>query len=432
MLKKLLFAILFASFLVYGKASETSPLINQLINLNKYWTYQENTILLNKEYNKLSEIDLIQTHLLLVVEQLKRKPIDHLPPAQQKNRLQLLEELKVYANQKTFPINSFHNVRTPYFIDELGTACAVGQLIIKSGNEGLAKFISNSNNFDFIEDMPHQNKLLSWANQYGFEMDELKWIQPSYGPQCSPGQVLQPICRDGYGCFNPDWQLDGLISPVTYYSEYNDGTGWVVDSNNSWVFSGARIGQHKITVTDATNASVIYQYTINNIPPIPLNATIQDQSSGSFCNGQVTLSVSNSGGTNYYYELFNTQMNYYGQSQNGIFDSLCTGTYTARVSTAFNCYQSMSVTVNNVTGLAQNNFSQYIKVQSPVQQYLNVNISLTGRKQLKIYSMLGSLVLERTIDSENRINLDDLDDGLYILQIEFKGNVYNRKIVKAN
>lgn len=393
--------------------------------------FQENPDHLNQLSGNLNEIDLIQTHLLLVADQLSSKSTDHLTPSQHANRFLLLNELRVYAKQRTFPINSHHTTRIPYFIDDIGTACAVGQLIIKSGNRDLAEFISRENNFDFIEDMPHQTTLLNWANEYGFELNELKWIQPSYGPQCSPGQVLQPICKDGVGCFNPDWQTDGLISPVTYYAEYNDGSGWVSDSSNIWMF-GARIGQHKITVTDANNASIVYQYTINNIPAIALNAVVTDQSSSAYCNGQVSLSVNNSAGTTYYYELINPQNNFYRQSQTGVFDSLCTGIYSARVSTTFNCFHSMNVVVNNSTGLAQNDFSQYVKVESPIQQYLNIDVSLTGRKSLKIYSMLGGLVFERSFTNQSSMDLGELEDGLYILQIEFNGKVYNRKIVKAN
>ncbi|MBL4709155.1 MAG: T9SS type A sorting domain-containing protein [Flavobacteriales bacterium] len=432
MLKKVLFVLFISASFISGKASETKPILQQLKGLNKYWSIQENTTHLSQLNTSLNEIDLIQTHLLLVVEKLRNKSTNHLTPTQETNRSFLLNELRAYAKQRVFPINEFHTTRTPYFIDEVGTACAVGQLIIKSGNRGLAEFISQKNNYDFIEDMPHQTELLSWANQHGFELEELKWIQPTYGPQCPSGQVIQPICRDGVGCFNPDWQADGLVSPISYYSEYNNGSGWVLDSNNIWLFWGARIGQHKITITDSTNASIVYQYTINNIPPIPINASIIDQSSGAYCNGQVSLSVNNSSGTTYSYSLTNTQTNFYEQSPSSVFDSLCTGTYEARVSTTFNCYNTITVVVNNSTGLSQNNFSQYVKVQSPLQQYLNVDISLTGRKQLKIYSMLGALVFQRSFTNQSSMDLSKLEDGLYILQIEFNGNVYNRKIVKAN
>lgn len=429
-MKRQLLLLPLAFFLFFtASAEKCTTLHQQLIGLNKYWNTIEPTDYLKQSYPTLNEKEIIQLHLFMVKDILSQKDLNHLTAAQENNRRQLLLALEAYAQNGVFPINEFHNTRTPYFIDSKGTACAVGQLIIESGHKDLSLTIAKEFNYRFIEDMPQEN-LNNWADQYGFTVSELKWIQPAYGPSCQPGQVMQPNCKDGVGCFNPDWQGDGLIAPVSYFSEYNDGTGWVVDSSNVWQFSGARIGQHRITITDSLNASMVYLYTINNVPAIPIQETVVDQSSAVHCNGKITLNINDTSGT-YIYELINTQLNYF-KSGTQVFDSLCTGTYLARVSTGFNCINSKTIVVNNSTGLDENNLGRFIKIQSPFQRYLEMDISLSGNKSIRLYSMKGELVYDGTINSNRTIDLGVLDNGLYVVQIEYKGSIYNGKIIKTN
>ncbi len=69
----------------------------------------------------------------------------------------------------------------------------MGHLIIKTGHEALAKKIEKENNYAYIEDMNYP-ELLAWADEFGFEIEELKWIQPSYQcvnvGRCETGKIV--------------------------------------------------------------------------------------------------------------------------------------------------------------------------------------------------------------------------------------------------
>ncbi len=81
----------------------------------------------------------------------------------------------------SFPINTFHEKRTTYFIDIYGTAGAVGQLIIESGYRDFSTRISEEYNYDFIHQLNSKYPDLKvWALDHGFTLDELAWIQPAY------------------------------------------------------------------------------------------------------------------------------------------------------------------------------------------------------------------------------------------------------------
>jgi hypothetical protein len=93
----------------------------------------------------------------------------------------MLDALTNYYAQAQFPINSNHRFRIPYFIDELGTPCAVGHLLIESGFEAVAERVSEEMNNAYVREIPYK-ELPMWAEKYGFELSELAWIQPGYPP----------------------------------------------------------------------------------------------------------------------------------------------------------------------------------------------------------------------------------------------------------
>lgn len=126
-----------------------------------------------------NDIERIQHHLLLVHKELSEVSTDQLTESQRLNRQALLDTLLEYANAAKFPINTGHAERTPYFIDNYGTACAVGYLIIASGHGETADYLSENFNFDFLVNMPKE-PVLTWADVHGFEFSELEWIQPAY------------------------------------------------------------------------------------------------------------------------------------------------------------------------------------------------------------------------------------------------------------
>ena len=129
------FLFVFANFSIYANTSiNTSTLYEQLCKLNKEWkTKQFNDAIFFQKRTFDTDEELIQTHLKLVEQKLRKKNIDHLPEDVQKTRLKNLDILKEYWKIGLFPKNLYHKERTPYFIDDYGTACAVGYLVIKAG-----------------------------------------------------------------------------------------------------------------------------------------------------------------------------------------------------------------------------------------------------------------------------------------------------------
>ncbi|MEO0584340.1 MAG: T9SS type A sorting domain-containing protein [Bacteroidota bacterium] len=128
-----------------------------------------------------TEEEKITFHLLHVIAYLRAHQPAQLSLQQINHRNTLLASLKVYAEAGIFPKNIHHPIRTPYFIDHLGTHCAVGHMMEASGHEALARQIQQEHNYDYLADIKTSG-VESWASTHGFELDELAWIQPAYAP----------------------------------------------------------------------------------------------------------------------------------------------------------------------------------------------------------------------------------------------------------
>jgi|GEM_PF-3719473 len=215
---------------LYLSASEnfstrSQTLKSHLESLNCYWQdldtpeaffYQECRF---TEYNHL-----IQTHLSRVIKRLEKTYPAWLPAENRKKRLALLDTLRDYCDRGIFPENSYHSTVTPYFIDIHNVACAVGHLIRQSGHSDLAAYISAHYNYDYIENMPLP-EISEWAYEYGFDTEELKWIQPGYPPYVSvyAHQVQPAECGEENGmigvdiCSNASWEYVGPLTESELY-----------------------------------------------------------------------------------------------------------------------------------------------------------------------------------------------------------------------
>ena len=91
-----------------------------------------------------------------------------------------IARLHEYAAAGTFPLNTdFPGRLVPYFVDKVGTACAVGHLMRMDGQLDLVTSISYSTNHIRIENV-HAGPLLDWIHDSGLTQDECALIQPSY------------------------------------------------------------------------------------------------------------------------------------------------------------------------------------------------------------------------------------------------------------
>jgi hypothetical protein len=121
----------------------------------------------------------IAEHLHRVRQHLVLDPPVGLSPLAGSHRRGLLAALGTYADRGLFPMNDLVPGRSPVFIDTLGNACAVGHLMITSGHAALAERISAELNLAYVHDIALP-EVAEWATTYGFTIDELAWIQPTY------------------------------------------------------------------------------------------------------------------------------------------------------------------------------------------------------------------------------------------------------------
>lgn len=231
MKRLLLIAILAFPILALARLNpaEIQSKKEHLVEVNKEWRKH----FVSNEADLVSfqnDVDRISFHLTSVIQLLVTHDISHLSESQLANRERMINVLRSYANAKVFPINLYHANRQPYFIDHLGTHCAVGYLLLKSGHGSIAKEISEKQNYAYVREI-ESPELLQWALDYGFALDELALIQPGYedNTQYSPigngtnGEVTTTFGQlSGKIYFAGNFsQLNGM--PCMNLGEYSNG-----------------------------------------------------------------------------------------------------------------------------------------------------------------------------------------------------------------
>lgn len=127
------------------------------------------------------DVARIRYHLSLVADHLRQHQPTDLSALAQARRSALLDTLAAYAAAARFPQNIHHAERRPYFIDHEGTHCAVGYLMKASGHGALARRISRTHNYAYLAEIRTPG-VADWADDHGFALAELAWIQPAYAP----------------------------------------------------------------------------------------------------------------------------------------------------------------------------------------------------------------------------------------------------------
>lgn len=105
--------------------------------------------------------------------------LDHWHQALAGARLFEITRLREYSAAGRFPRNHRIFNRTPIFIDEARTPCAVGYLMQRSGHGALASHIAKTSNHVYIEHIT-SGPAHEWILLSGLTQDECARIQPSY------------------------------------------------------------------------------------------------------------------------------------------------------------------------------------------------------------------------------------------------------------
>jgi hypothetical protein len=316
----------------------------QLETVNSYWKGREVSIpILNERVAFATDIERIQLHLELVEKNLRETDVSALSPAQRVNRKTCLDILHTYMEKGVFPMNICHTERTPYFIDHLGTACAVGHLIIETGHGELAKRISVENNFAYVRDL-HYPELQHWANTYGFTLEELMWIQPGYdcqGGSC-PNNTLRNVTCHGHN--------DGCIGlPATSLQQPPYVFQWEKYSavNQSWAPipepCGLAAGTYRCIITDDDQNTEEHLFTLTQSDQIAVEFTVTNDSGP--CDGAITMVIS--GGVPPY------QWTWAGGDTAATMQDLCHDTYIVGIRDSLDCLFVTATEVGLVTSMEE-------------------------------------------------------------------------------
>ena len=108
-------------------------------------------------------------------------------PELQARRKQILAAFDEYIAKGTTPKNDHLPWRTPVFIDDENTICAVGYLIERTVGRGVAEKVAATHRYSYLEEIAAaMPEVATWVETSGFTLDELSTIQPGYeGPTVS-------------------------------------------------------------------------------------------------------------------------------------------------------------------------------------------------------------------------------------------------------
>ncbi|MCB9170419.1 MAG: T9SS type A sorting domain-containing protein [Flavobacteriales bacterium] len=166
---------------------QDAPLARHLLEVNAQWAVRDPEPEGGKQnVHFANDAERIAAHLHRVRAYLYTHTPEGLSATQLQQRTQLLNDLERYADRGLFPQNEVLPFRNPVFIDPRHTACAVGQLMIESGDRALAERISGAMNLAYVSEILADPRFTSdvaaWATTHGFTAEDLAWIQPAYAP----------------------------------------------------------------------------------------------------------------------------------------------------------------------------------------------------------------------------------------------------------
>jgi hypothetical protein len=130
------------------------------------------------------QIARLQRHFAAVDAELRAADVSHLTAAQRAARTEAIDRLRVYASRAQFPHNHHRADRTPVFIDEHGTRCAMAHLIEEADGAALVAKVAREQNLAYVPelaaDLAFQPELVAWLDRNGLSAAEAARIQPAY------------------------------------------------------------------------------------------------------------------------------------------------------------------------------------------------------------------------------------------------------------
>ncbi len=135
-----------------------------------------------------AEVERIQEHLLRVARTLRSTTPERITEEQLEARRATLEWLDEYRAAGVFPHNHVRpGERIPIFVDPHGTPCAVGYLLLRSGEHDLVEEIVRTHNLIRVPKLHGDARVASWLEARGLTLEEAALIQPTYDPRPGDG-----------------------------------------------------------------------------------------------------------------------------------------------------------------------------------------------------------------------------------------------------
>jgi len=303
----------------------------QLCTLNEQWKLIEpkNELLKHKQFS--SEKEIITYHLQQVEKYLTQKNTKHLTKEVQQRRKEGLAVLNKYWKRGLYPKNSKFKHRIPFFIDDANTACAVGYIMQGTSNEALAASIAENQNNAYVKEMVGDD-IFEWATNFGFTVDELAWIQPTYSPCEYDPLYLKASTLPT--CGNSDGTIE-LMETASYLEiiafEWEHGA-------NSLTLNNLTAGIYTITGTYVDNyfgdggveCPLKLQIPLENESSTDLTVkTLNNQSCEDVINGRAEVIINDANG-NYNFEWSNGETT-------AIAENLSEGRHFVTITDELNC-----------------------------------------------------------------------------------------------
>lgn len=394
-------AFLLFVFCTLQLQAQTPTVREQLEELNSNWKVVNPTYdILSERIPLRNDVELIQMHLSLVEQHLRNNPPVSLNELQLRNRNTCLDLLNVYWKQGQFPKNTGHQQRTPYFIDYQGTACAVGQLVIETGYKPFAERISRENNFAYIRELNYP-ELHNWAEQYGFTIDELAWIQPGYA-LCDTNCVYTAsiVTMGGQEPYSYFWSngsntstATGLCPGELYSCIVVDALGDTVSPSNCFtMFQAMQYNGNTIIIPSSSPSN---QFSI------ALSSTDDDGT----CSGAATCTVL-SGHTVMGYSWSPSGQN------TATATGLCPGWHRVTAVTDLFCEKTDSILIGSLSLTEGPDAQSGILSPNPFETFSTLSNSQFQTGQLTIVNTLGQVVFNGEI-ANGEIHRNDLENGVY-------------------
>lgn len=122
----------------------------------------------------------IDQHLRRTLTALRGADRDGLTPEQRRRRRAALDRLADYRATGEFPTNHSVPERTPLFVGDDDSPCAVAHLLFEDGRDDLVEDVMASDPTVSIEDVSEGHPVVEWVEANGLTRAEAARIQPTY------------------------------------------------------------------------------------------------------------------------------------------------------------------------------------------------------------------------------------------------------------